>query len=239
MNRLLEFLPSIRHMASFFLLTDKEFSMKIFQRLIDPNNKFTSNTDFIDDYNMVEIINNPSEKGSIIISNHPSFIDLTILKKQFPNCYCLTYMVDKRIFTDDEYINRFKLIPYHYEDKNGGDNVKKIIKKLIFEGKNVIVFPEGGLSENKILSPFKKGLFYLAKEFDINIIPCSINIKSSFDDIIARSFSYMLELPVLIPKIDVFIGNVIIPSDFPTFEDFYNCCYYTVKGGLEKLAKIN
>lgn len=235
MDILVNYLPPMRYLANFLLLTNKEFSEKIFIKLIDPNNKFASNTQFNDEHNMSEFIKTKREKGSIIISNHPSFIDLTILKKMFPNCYCLTNIVDKRLYTDEEYINKFNLIPYHYDDKDGGKKAKDNIKKLIFEGKDVIVFPEGGFNENNNIAPFKKGLFYLAKENDISILPCSININSNFESNFVRSISYTLDLPVAIPKIDVYISKLIVPSEFANFDDFYNCCFCTVNNGLNRI----
>lgn len=235
MDILVNYLPPMRHLASFFLLANKEFSEKIFLKLIDPNNRFASKTEFIDNHRMLEFIKSKREKGTIIISNHPSFIDLTILKRLFPNCYCLTNIVDNRLYTDEEYIDKFNLIPYHYDDKDGGKKAKDIIKKLILEGNDVIVFPEGGFNETDKLAPFKKGLFYLAKENDISILPCSINIQSNFESNFIRSISYTFDLPVAVPKIDVYISNLIKPSEFSNFIDFYNCCFCTVNDGLNRI----
>ena len=126
--------------------------------------------------NEFELTNLP--KGTIIISNHVNVTDILLIRNKI-NCYVIS---KSTLISDDfngikiiekEFFQNLNLIPYKRCDKKDGKNVKKKILTLIKNKKNVLVFPEGTSQINcqhKLL-PFKKGLFHIAYDNNIPILP--------------------------------------------------------------------
>jgi 1-acyl-sn-glycerol-3-phosphate acyltransferase len=115
--------------------------------------------------------------GVIIISNHIQMTD-SVLIRSVINCHTVANIFIKEEYSflislEKQYFNNLKLIPYIMENLKSGKKVKKNILSLINNNKNVLVFPEGITQkscDNGILK-FKKGLFYLAHEHNIPILP--------------------------------------------------------------------
>ena len=58
--------------------------------------------------------------------------------------------------------------------KNAKANYEKInesINQVVEQGNSIMIFPEGKRSNQKELLPFKKGAAYIAKEFNLPIVP--------------------------------------------------------------------
>jgi 1-acyl-sn-glycerol-3-phosphate acyltransferase len=198
-----------------------------FKYLISNENEISENVKFHGNLN--------EYRGIILIANHPSHIDLSLLKRRFnDNYYCVTYCVSKNFCSDEEYIEKYNIIPYHYYEENGGDKVKEYIVKLTSEGKNVIVFPEGRCNYSKeILLDFKKGLFYTALENNINILPCSININSeNCESLKLRSFCYSFGLPVKKPNVDIYVNSLIETDKYSDVNQLINDCFNSIKNHL-------
>lgn len=217
----------IKDIANFFLSFKTEYILQLFYNLLDVNNILLQNT-IINDNN----ININYNKGYLIMCNHPSFLDFAIIKKYFPNCYCITDNVDNTIFTDDEYINLYHIVPFHNDRKNGKDDLKNLIVKLINENKQVLIFPEGEFeSEGKVI-PFKHGIFYLALQHNFNIILCSINIKSNFKDKLLQSICYTIQIPVAPPAIKLQILDIIESIKYHNFNTLYDYCFYIISNSF-------
>lgn len=231
-----EIFPDIRKIAINSILSGSKFANSKLQDLTNVNNPIISNT-IVHDINNIktQIYSNEflNKKGNIIICNHPSFLDFAILQKAFSDCYCLTDNVDHKIHTTQEYLDKYKIIPYYVEDDNAGEDVKELIKKLIFEGKNVLVFPEGKIEYNNEILPFKKGLFYLAMDNLISVICCSLNIQSGITDKLVQSSMYCIGIPVKQPIINLYLNDIVHSSDYICFDDFYLQCYNSIKNNFE------
>jgi len=65
-------------------------------------------------------------------------------------------------------------IPYKRGDKDDGAIIKKIIVEKIENNSNILIFPEGRSRTNGIPEDFKHGIFKLAVENKLNILPISI-----------------------------------------------------------------
>lgn len=108
----------------------------------------------------------------IFCSNHSSILDVPFM-----------FLISKKpiSFIGKESLAKIPIFGYYYRTFNVMVNRKSIrdsymafqkAGEQIKEGKNMVIFPEGGIVDNKVrLSRFKNGLFRLAIEQNITIIP--------------------------------------------------------------------
>ena len=112
----------------------------------------------------------------IFVSNHLSFLDIPILFRVIPvNLY----------FVAKEEIKKMPFVGWYmwatgmiFIDRANRDKAFQSLKragKLIRNGKNVIMFPEGTRSKDGEISQFKKGPFVLASESDLPVIPIALS----------------------------------------------------------------
>lgn len=195
----------------------------VIQTFVNMNDTYFNNNNIT--YTNLEKI--PSDEGCIIISNHNSIFDYGIINK-ICDSYCVMLNSLKYcIISDNDLYQKYKLIVYYNKfdiSNNNGEYIKNMILELTNNKKKVVVFPEGSLSIDKYkLNKFKKGLFFLAYDNNIPIIPIfqkhrNYNIYYPLEQIINVIFnSYVENL-----KVDVTIQDVIRPSEFKTFDEFYN-----------------
>lgn len=121
--------------------------------------------------------------GYIIISNHLHFTDFCLIAYIFDNVYTI---IKSDLFSlEIPYLSLLfkfickncKLIEYKRNDRIDGKRVQNILSQLILNHNNVLIFPEGTTSLNtkKGLLPFKKGIFKLAYDSNIPIVPVVIH----------------------------------------------------------------
>ncbi len=108
----------------------------------------------------------------IFCSNHSSILDVPFM-----------FLISKKpiSFIGKESLAKIPIFGYYYRTFNVLVNRKSFrdsymafqkAGQKIKEGKNMVIFPEGGIVDNKVrLSRFKNGLFRLAIEQNITIIP--------------------------------------------------------------------
>ena len=113
-----------------------------------------------------------SKTQYIFCSNHSSILDVPFM-----------FLISRKpiSFIGKESLAKIPIFGYYYRTFNVLVNRKSIrdsylafqkAGKQIEEGKNMVIFPEGGIVANKErLSRFKNGLFRLAIEQNITIIP--------------------------------------------------------------------
>ncbi|MBQ3690566.1 MAG: 1-acyl-sn-glycerol-3-phosphate acyltransferase [Bacteroidales bacterium] len=121
------------------------------------------------------IIDNPEnenfQKPAIIIANHSSIFDVL----------CLMYISDKILFVTND--NQQKNLLYGHILKSAdflpaSDGYDKLAEKFspyIQNGFSVVVFPEGTRSTDMKIHRFHQGAFYLAKYFNLDILPVIIH----------------------------------------------------------------
>ena len=111
----------------------------------------------------------------IFISNHASYFDIPILMLAIPNNVRFIYkesLTKIPILGWGMYLGGY--IPINR------DNVREAIKSLkkaaerILKGISVVIFPEGTRSEDGALGEFKKGMFVLADEAKVPLVPTAI-----------------------------------------------------------------
>ena len=170
----------------------------------------------------------PTKSGYIIISNHSSCLDYGIIKN-ICNCYCI---IGNLLSSLPDLYDKYQYILYIKNHNDSGSSVKKQILKLISSGNNILVFPEGRITDNKnTLFKFKKGLFYLAYDNKIPIVPI-FQTHHNFNNFIyfyKQILDYFLDIPINNLDVDVTINKTINPSDFYSFEEFYDYIFNMYK----------
>jgi 1-acyl-sn-glycerol-3-phosphate acyltransferase len=117
---------------------------------------------------------NPSEQY-IIVSNHLSLFDIPILMQCIPNNLRFIYkksLTNIPIFGWAMYLGKY--IPI---DRKDGRSALKSLRKAVSyinKGISVSIFPEGTRSKDGSLGKFKKGIFVIADEAMVKIVPVTI-----------------------------------------------------------------
>ena len=212
------------------------FSLFIVLKLI-VKNKFNYKEEWLNTYfkNKIRVkgTNNiPKKDGYIIIANHVSFEDAFFINKIFKNT---KFIVANGIIAKLFYKNHPDCIYYDIEPKNkinSGIEVKKKILECTRNNINIGIFPEGEFCNVDSLMPFKKGLFYLAYENNITIVPTLILLKKRTKFI----FNYNINLN---KKIVVKIFKPVKPSKFKNFDDYYSYIYNLMNDNYKKYVKKN
>jgi 1-acyl-sn-glycerol-3-phosphate acyltransferase len=107
-------------------------------------------------------------------------------------------------------IKSLYFIPYKRGDKEDGNNVKNIITESLNEGKNILVFPEGGTHKDGIPKDFKNGIFHLAVENKIRILPITIKYKKDIGTEKKDPINY---LNLFDNDVDLYIHDIIDETD--------------------------
>jgi 1-acyl-sn-glycerol-3-phosphate acyltransferase len=212
------------------------FSLFILLKLI-VKNKFNYKEEWLNTYfnNKIRVkgANNiPQDNGYIIISNHVSFEDAFFINKIFKNT---KFIVANGVIAKLFYKNHNDCIYYDIDPKNkiiSGIEVKNKILECTRNNINIGIFPEGEFCNIDSLLPFKKGLFYLAYENNITIVPTLILLKKRTKFI----FNYNINLN---KKIVVKIFKSVKPSKFKNFNDYYSYIYSLMNDNYKKYVKKN
>jgi len=133
----------------------------------------------------IEHVGPAPKKGSIIVGNHMSYLDILIYLSRFKCLFITSVDMGRRPFLGQLtwlggclYVERRNPRNLHRE--------LKTIKKYFDKGFMVCFFPEGTSSDGRSVLPFKKSLFQLGLETSAPIQPIVLNYKTvngkPFDD---------------------------------------------------------
>ena len=153
--------------------------MKKFYRLI-----YKISTAFFGKYYHYQVFglqNIPPEmfnRGLILASNHNSYFDPPLLGAAWPEE--LHYLAAEKLFKIPIFGFIIKRLNAHpIAGKLQDIHSFKMMSKLIQDNKKIVIFPEGGISKNGQLKPFKLGVAMLALRARCPIIP--VYIHGSFE----------------------------------------------------------
>ncbi len=125
----------------------------------------------------VEIVN-PEKldiKNNIILANHTSYFDIPLFVYAFSiRDIKNTYAIGKVEVSNVRYV--FPGMPVIWADYE--KNTNEVFKKssdLLRQDKSILIFPEGGRTDDGVMQEFKLGAAYLAKNTGREIIPVTIN----------------------------------------------------------------
>lgn len=117
---------------------------------------------------------NPDD-NYIFISNHLSYFDIPILMIAIPNNVRFIYkdtMTKIPILGWGMYLGQY--IPINRENvREAMKSLKKAAQKVI-NGISVVIFPEGTRSMDGTLGEFKRGIFVLADEAKVPLVPTAV-----------------------------------------------------------------
>ena len=179
--------------------------------------------------NKIQIIgkkNIPKDNGYVVISNHNFISESLIIRNIFNKNI---YIIGQKCFLL-EFLDIINIsIPYDKNIENikkSGELIKKIIlKKCKFEKKNILVFPEGNLTNINEMLLFKKGLFYICYENNIPIVPIIFLIKKKTQK------RYWI---CVNSKIKVKIFKMMYPKKFLNFNKYYYYIYNKMNNYMKK-----
>lgn len=117
----------------------------------------------------------------VFVSNHQAYLDIPMLFRAIPvNLYFVAKKELKKVPFLGWYMMATGMIFIDRTNRSKSIASLKRAAKLIHDGKNVIMFPEGTRSQNGQVNPFKKGPFVLAQEADVAVVPVGIHEANRF-----------------------------------------------------------
>ena len=124
--------------------------------------------------------NIPTDKNFILVSNHTSYFDPPILGVATKTR--LSYMAKEELFKNKIFGGLIKKLGAFPVSRGGGDIAAiKTAFKILKEGKNMVIFPEGGRSKTKgMLRKGKSGAALIATKAKVGILPIGINADFKF-----------------------------------------------------------
>ena len=152
--------------------------------------------------------NIPCNQAHILCSNHVTFIDWIFISFISPKPPC--FVVNSSYYFNPKYINFLKFvraipIASKRSDKNIYDQAFKIIRHNIDNHETLVIFPEGQITHDGKLSPFKRGLEKIINDTPIPVVPISIhglwrswfskNFRGTF-----KGFPFRIKLTITIEK---------------------------------------
>ncbi|WP_240475191.1 MMPL family transporter [Neotamlana sedimentorum] len=123
------------------------------------------------------IINNVGEdfeKPAVIIANHTSFLDTLTIEMVSSK---IIFLVNDWVYNSPVYARAMKLAGY-FPVSDGIDNGLEQLKEKVAQGYSIMVFPEGSRSFTNKINRFHKGAFYLAEQFNLDVLPIMIHGNS-------------------------------------------------------------
>jgi len=123
------------------------------------------------------VIRNPNEdfgKPSIIIANHTSFLDTLAMAM---TTHKIVYLVNDWVYESPIFGKLVKALGF-YPVSQGIENGMEKLREKVKNGYSLMVFPEAKRSYDNDIKRFHKGAFYLAEQFDLDIVPVYIHGNS-------------------------------------------------------------
>ncbi len=120
---------------------------------------------------VINKFNETFEKPAIIIANHSSFIDILAMGMLSPK---IIFLVSDWVYNSPIFGGTVRKAGF-YPVSEGIEGGVEHLRQKVNEGYSLMIFPEGTRSESNQIKRFHKGAFYLAEEFNLDIIPVVIH----------------------------------------------------------------
>ncbi len=120
---------------------------------------------------VVNKYNETFEKPAIIIANHSSFIDILAMGMLSPK---IIFLVNDWVYNSPIFGATVRKAGF-YPVSEGLEEGVEHLRQKVQEGYSLMIFPEGTRSESNQIKRFHKGAFYLAEEFNLDILPVLIH----------------------------------------------------------------
>jgi 1-acyl-sn-glycerol-3-phosphate acyltransferase len=145
--------------------------MKVFRYIVS---KFMKSVLYTNPFLKKKVINihqENFEKPAVIIANHASFLDILAIGMLSPK---IIFLVSDWVYNSPIFGATVRKAGF-YPVSEGLEGGVEHLRKKVAEGYSLMVFPEGTRSEDNVIKRFHKGAFYLAEEFQLDIIPIIIH----------------------------------------------------------------
>lgn len=176
--------------------------------------------------------NIPSDSGFVIISNHQSFIDIGVIWRSVGPSAFLAKRDLWKIPGFGKILDLTGSIPVDRKKHRENLKIGKRMKNLLNQKYNFCVFPEGLRSKNGKVLPFKNGIFKMAKEQKMILLPVTLV------DTGRRLASK--EIALHSGKIKVLIHPPVFPEQYEThsMSDLRNKIQKIIETPLETLSEV-
>ncbi len=111
--------------------------------------------------------NETFDRPAVVIANHSSFLDTLSMGMLVPKGI---FLVNDWVWNSPIFGRAVKALGF-YPVSKGLDNGMEILREKVKNGYSLIVFPEGTRSYDNVVKRFHKGAFFLAQEFDLDVVP--------------------------------------------------------------------
>jgi 1-acyl-sn-glycerol-3-phosphate acyltransferase len=116
----------------------------------------------------------PSDQSYVVASNHQSFYDTPVL--------FWTVDLQLRIIAKAS-LGRFPFVGWHLrraghllvDRENPGAGIVKKMQRMVMDQASLIIYPEGTRSRDGVVGRFKGGVFLLAIDSDLPVVPVSVS----------------------------------------------------------------
>jgi len=186
----------------------KETKMMWFRRTMS---KFMKSVLYTNPFVTKRVINTNNEvfdKPAVIISNHTSFLDTLAVGMLSPK---IIFLVNDWVYNSPVFGRAVKLAGF-YPVSQGLEGGVEHLREKVEEGYSLMVFPEGQRSYDNGVKRFHKGAFYLAEQFNIDVLPVYIHGNS---EALPKGDHIIYD-----EKVTVKIGDRIQPSDAAFGNDY-------------------
>ncbi len=164
------------------LTINKKIKMERFHKVIS---KFMKSVLYTNPFVKKTIINETGEdfsKPAVIIANHTSFLDILAVGMLHPK---ICFLVNDWVYNSPVFGKAVQKADF-YPVSSGIENSVELLQNKINQGYSLMVFPEGTRSQTNKIRRFHKGAFFLANQFNIDILSVlihgnsEVNPKGSF-----------------------------------------------------------
>jgi 1-acyl-sn-glycerol-3-phosphate acyltransferase len=126
----------------------------------------------------------PTQGAAILVCNHVSFVDAVLLMAASPRP--IRFIMDHKIFSIPVLGAMFKLakaIPIAPQKVDAAiyDNAFAEARRVLADGDLLCIFPEGGITKDGTLQPFKGGIMKILETHPVPVVPLALtNLWGSF-----------------------------------------------------------
>lgn len=192
--------------GSFFVKNSKGKTLDIIKLILA---KFLTSVLYSNPFVKKKVIKNLNEdfsKPAVIIANHTSFLDTLAIAMA---THKIIYLVNDWVYQSPVFGRLVRALGF-YPVSQGIENGMEQLKEKIAQGYSLVVFPEAERSYSNDVKRFHKGAFYLAEQFDLDVLPLYIHGNSEVlpkGDFIIYDGSITVKVGERISKDDLSFGK--------------------------------
>ncbi len=192
--------------GSIFVKKSKGKTLNIIKLILA---KFLTSVLYSNPFVKKKVIKNPNEdfsKPAVIIANHTSFLDTLAIAM---TTHKIIYLVNDWVYQSPVFGKLVRALGF-YPVSQGIENGMDQLKEKIAQGYSLVVFPEAERSYTNDVKRFHKGAFYLAEQFELDVLPLYIHGNSEVlpkGDFIIYDGSITVKIGDRISKDDLSFGK--------------------------------